>query len=187
VRRLLSLVVAAVVLAGLPAAGHGQVPPGDSVTVSWHFGGGLGPTWNASVTCLSVNGSTAVIGFSGTESFLGETAPRAGLIRIFDGGGPDSRLDTFEWAETGGEIGGPPIPGPSSCAAYPASFPPAFGGISVNDFGDVIVTDTQALPTSKDQCKRGGWRTFGVFKNQGDCASFVATKGKNPPASLRPR
>ena len=25
-------------------------------------------------------------------------------------------------------------------------------------------------------------RTFGVFKNQGDCVSFVATNGKNPPA-----
>jgi hypothetical protein len=36
-------------------------------------------------------------------------------------------------------------------------------------------------PISKDQCKNGGWRTYGVFKNQGDCVSFVATKGKHPP------
>ncbi|MGH8958301.1 MAG: hypothetical protein ACRDVK_06465 [Acidimicrobiia bacterium] len=35
--------------------------------------------------------------------------------------------------------------------------------------------------TSKDQCKQGGWVTFGVFKNQGDCVSFVATGGANPP------
>ena len=35
--------------------------------------------------------------------------------------------------------------------------------------------------TSKDQCKNGGWVTFGVFKNQGDCVSFVATGGANPP------
>ncbi len=40
----------------------------------------------------------------------------------------------------------------------------------------------RCLPTSKDQCKNGGWRNFGVFKNQGDCVSFVATGGKNPPA-----
>jgi hypothetical protein len=39
-----------------------------------------------------------------------------------------------------------------------------------------------ARPTSKDQCKRGGWQTFGVFKNQGDCVSWVATGGSNPPA-----
>jgi hypothetical protein len=38
------------------------------------------------------------------------------------------------------------------------------------------------LPTSKAQCKNGGWKTYGVFKNQGDCVSFVATGGKNPPS-----
>ena len=35
--------------------------------------------------------------------------------------------------------------------------------------------------TSVDQCKKSGWETFGVFKNQGDCVSFVATGGSNPP------
>jgi hypothetical protein len=30
------------------------------------------------------------------------------------------------------------------------------------------------VPTSKDQCKNGGWRNFPQFKNQGDCVSFVA-------------
>jgi probable HAF family extracellular repeat protein len=33
-------------------------------------------------------------------------------------------------------------------------------------------------PTSKDQCKKGGWQTFNTprsFKNQGDCVSFVET------------
>ena len=39
-------------------------------------------------------------------------------------------------------------------------------------------------PTSKKQCKKGGWRTFPQFRNQGDCVSFVATGGKNPPAKL---
>ena len=38
-------------------------------------------------------------------------------------------------------------------------------------------------PTSADQCKNGGWQNYGgIFKNQGDCVSFVATNGKNPPA-----
>jgi hypothetical protein len=48
--------------------------------------------------------------------------------------------------------------------------------------GDLVVHDAPALPTSKDQCN-GGWKTFGVFKNQGDCVSFVASGGKNPPAN----
>jgi hypothetical protein len=34
--------------------------------------------------------------------------------------------------------------------------------------------------TSKEQCKDGGWQSFG-FENQGGCVSFVATGGKNPP------
>jgi hypothetical protein len=37
-------------------------------------------------------------------------------------------------------------------------------------------------PTTTEQCKNGRWRDFGIFKNQGDCVSFVATKGKSPPA-----
>jgi hypothetical protein len=44
--------------------------------------------------------------------------------------------------------------------------------------------DTLPLPTSKDQCKNGGWRNFPGFKNQGDCISFVATRGKNPPSTV---
>jgi hypothetical protein len=39
-------------------------------------------------------------------------------------------------------------------------------------------------PTSKDQCKNGGWQNYAdqnghPFKNQGDCVSYVATGGKN--------
>lgn len=42
---------------------------------------------------------------------------------------------------------------------------------------------TLIVPTSKDQCKDGGWESFGgIFKNQGDCVSFVATGGKNLPS-----
>ena len=37
------------------------------------------------------------------------------------------------------------------------------------------------LPTTKDQCKNGGWRNFPGFKNQGQCVSFVATGGKKQP------
>ena len=45
--------------------------------------------------------------------------------------------------------------------------------------------DTQELPLTKDDCKQDGWKRFdgtATFKNQGDCVSFVATGGKNPPA-----
>lgn len=46
---------------------------------------------------------------------------------------------------------------------------------------NATVYDFQLAPTSKDQCKNGGWQTFTnpTFKNQGDCVSYVATGGKN--------
>jgi hypothetical protein len=60
----------------------------------------------------------------------------------------------------------------------------AFGYLFGFSFGvgtqQLVVT---CLPTTKEECKNGGWRDFGVFKNQGDCVSFVATGGKNPPAA----
>jgi hypothetical protein len=45
--------------------------------------------------------------------------------------------------------------------------------------GTVIV----GRPTTVEQCKSGGWRQYGVFRNQGDCVSFVATGGRNQPAN----
>jgi hypothetical protein len=47
---------------------------------------------------------------------------------------------------------------------------------------DAFVAKVGTLPTSTDQCKNGGWKTFLVFKNEGDCESFVVSKGKNPPS-----
>jgi hypothetical protein len=53
--------------------------------------------------------------------------------------------------------------------------------ITVN--GQLQVPETTSAPTTKDDCKNGGWQTFDPpFKNQGDCVSFVATKGKNQPS-----
>jgi hypothetical protein len=144
-----------------------------SGTSEWHVGGGLGPTWSATVTCLSVSGSTAVIGFSGTMFFLGDLRPTAGLIRVVDGGGPSSALDSFETAETQGPPNGAPIPGPTDCSSYPSSFTPSDSG--VNHSGDITVIDAPPLPITKDQCKNGGWRQYG-FKNQGACIALVIRK-----------
>jgi hypothetical protein len=53
--------------------------------------------------------------------------------------------------------------------------------ITVN--GQLQVPAAPVTPKTKDDCKNGGWKTFTnpAFKNQGDCVSFVATGGKNPP------
>ena len=47
--------------------------------------------------------------------------------------------------------------------------------ISVN--ADVVGSPTS--PLNKDDCKNNGWKAFGMFKNQGDCVSYVATSGRN--------
>jgi hypothetical protein len=46
-----------------------------------------------------------------------------------------------------------------------------------------VCANIQAGPATADDCKQGGWETFGgVFKNQGDCVSYVVTDGRNAPA-----
>jgi hypothetical protein len=51
-----------------------------------------------------------------------------------------------------------------------------FGGADL-----YVMTRTQIFPTTKDECKDGGFERFGIFKNQGDCVSYVATGGENQP------
>ena len=58
------------------------------------------------------------------------------------------------------------------------SLTPGFCGPALDN-----VSVTQELPSTKDDCKHDGWKKYGVFKNQGDCVSFVATHGKNPPSA----
>lgn len=47
----------------------------------------------------------------------------------------------------------------------------------IKDLDGDGIPDT-APPTSKDQCKKNGWKSFNnpTFKNQGDCVSYVATR-----------
>jgi hypothetical protein len=46
-------------------------------------------------------------------------------------------------------------------------------------------TDFPALPSAKSQCKKGGWRSFDRFKNQGQCIRFVKHGPKQQAAGLR--
>ncbi len=56
----------------------------------------------------------------------------------------------------------------------------AFGG-TFDTFSEAFFGPS--MPTTTEQCKDSGWQTFAVFANQGDCVSFVATKGKNAPGN----
>ena len=182
-RRRVSLAAALVVGAALaiPATSGAQTPTQDSVeaTGQTNFGqiavsarsgpSGENPSGTVTfvgstgpVTCLTVSGDTAFVGF--TNPGFGSSPLTAKLV---DGGPAGSGLDRFDvFFSSGSSI---------NCGFQPFSEGPVSGG-------DVVVVDAPPLPTSKEQCKNGGWRSFGVFKNKGDCVSFVATGGKNPPA-----
>jgi N-acetylneuraminic acid mutarotase len=52
------------------------------------------------------------------------------------------------------------------------------GGVTVEPLQAFTPIAEIGPPTDKDQCKKNGWQTFNVprmFKNQGDCVSFVNT------------
>jgi hypothetical protein len=126
-------------------------------------------------TCLSLSGRVAIIGLAGTGLQNPVLFFVAGLVRVVDAGGLDSGADTFEFAYQKAPFSGPPLPGPTSCSTFPGRFPrdPFFFPDFTNETGDVVVTDAQPFPASKDQCKNAGWRNFPQFKNQGQCIAFV--------------
>jgi hypothetical protein len=121
------------------------------------------------VTCLAVAGNTATA--------VGRLAPNAS-------GYTYAKFTVVDGGPTGDTYG---AAGYRSAIAPPCTPITTFeGDISVLPepllTGEIQVIDAPPLPTATEQCKNGGWRSFGsVFKNQGDCVSFVATGGKNPP------
>jgi len=138
-------------------------PSGENATGTATFGARQ-TFFGGPVTCLNVTGNRAVIG--GDSAFVG---PEGYLFLVVDNsatGAPDLFGILFP----------PPAEAPTTCPSnLDVPLQPATSG-------DLVVHDAQPLPTSGDQCKNGGWKSFGVFKGQGDCVSFVATKGKNPPS-----
>jgi hypothetical protein len=53
-------------------------------------------------------------------------------------------------------------------------------------FTSALTAPEAELPQTAEACKDGGWERFPVFKNQGDCVSFVETAGRNEPGQNLP-
>ena len=54
------------------------------------------------------------------------------------------------------------------------------GAMGVN--AAILPPPPSEVPVTIDDCKNDGWKNYnGLFKNQGDCVSFIATNGKNEP------
>jgi hypothetical protein len=90
--------------------------------------------------------------------------------------------DCVSYVVTGGRNlpSGTTVP-TSTTLGVPTSTTTTLAPTTTTTLAPTTTTTLIAGLTSKDQCKNGGWATFRVFKNQGDCVSFVATGGGNPP------
>jgi hypothetical protein len=114
------------------------------------------------VTCLKVSGNRATIGgvlfFNNGPPFI----PPNAIFYVEDGvgGAPDG----FAF---GGGVSSPPTTCPDPLPAGHPALLPSVGR-------DLIVHDAvEPVPSSKEQCKNGGWRNFSGFKNEGQCIAFV--------------
>ena len=150
-------------------------PAGENPTGTVRLANGVGlgrALFDARASCLNVAGDTAIIGVAGRVTSTTDLFFFSGLFRVVDRGGPDSSLDTFEFAP---DLSSTPVAGPQDCAAFQGD-----GPRGVNQFGDIVVRDAPARPTTPTQCKDGGWRSYGAtFKNQGQCVAFVQ-RGSKP-------
>ena len=112
-------------------------------TVRIHFGR-IGPDWRGEVSCLSVRGNTAIIGFGeGYYSDVGQTYWVTGLVRVVDNSpGPGDKFEHVE-LQTGEPDPGPPpprtgdpLPGPTDCSSFPSDqqvYDIANGGFQIVD------------------------------------------------------
>jgi len=126
--------------------------PGGTVTHTRFF------PLELSVTCLQATGSRAVIG---SRLEAGGSVLIIYLVVVDAPGGEQDRLSDLVYLNE---------PAPATCAeagALVADPRPATSG-------SVVVTDAPALPTTKEQCKDGGYARFG-FRNQGQCVKFVVS------------
>jgi hypothetical protein len=126
---------------------------------------------HGTVTCLAVLGNRATIGvnFAGlVDAFTGQPIgdPHSAVIYVeANGGNGQDRIRVQDLASAG-----------SAPATCPAPTTTGLGPTYAYKQGppSLAITDAQPpLPTSKDQCKDGGWRNFTGFKNQGQCVAFV--------------
>jgi hypothetical protein len=122
-------------------------------------------TVSGPVTCLSVTGPDSGAGTAGapTDAVMNaQTALGLVTIELIDNGG--SGRDVMSAI--------PSSRAPGDCSPF------NLGGVTTTlAQGRAVVFDAPPVPTSVDQCKKGGYARFG-FKNQGQCIAFVKRERK---------
>jgi hypothetical protein len=182
------LLLAVLTVAGSAGAAQAQVPAGDSVT-----GAGTARFVSAGLEGLTVPFAIDVRGGPSGENPTGSvslllTFTDPSCLAVRDGGGaaaPTAAMNLVNpitgqrvVIQIGGGESGPQLialfaaDSPSDC-----SFRTSPTTLAEVISGSIAIVDAPPRPTSKGQCKNGGWRNFGaLFRSQGDCVSFV-TKG----------
>jgi hypothetical protein len=129
---------------------RGETPSGSvHVSTSEEIAGGP-------VTCLTVTGSRATVGFA--DTLRPGDGSDGGFLNIEDNGSPGVGRDNIIFGLT---REAPTVCPPNVLVYDPLRRDRVFEG-------DLTVRDAQPLPTSEAQCTRGGWAQFG-FKNQRQC------------------
>ena len=165
------------------------VPDGNWTITSWSADGNI---WGGQSSLIvlrpsaSTPGAFDVVGESALESlatsqlntFSTHIAVRGGdIIGIWGtattacAAGIPSAADTFSFKFVS--------PEPSVGTTLAGFGNAAFSRINVS----ATLVSQPEVPTSVSDCKHGGWQAFPGFRNQGDCVSFVSTRGKNSPSS----
>jgi hypothetical protein len=160
------------------------VPAGSWQLTSWSTqAGSPGGSMGLMVFRVAGSGTWTVVGASPVETLVD------GTLNVFDlatpiavQGGDVIGMEVHQALCGGGGSGSifGGFGGTPPAVGQTVSPPLLSGGFAAN----ISVTLTRvgsAGPATKDDCKNGGWQSFGQFKNQGDCVSFVATGGKKGP------
>jgi hypothetical protein len=181
------LVAVAVVALSFATPAAAQVPAGDSVT-----GSGTARFITPDLAPLTVPFSIDVRSGPSGENPVGSMQ----LLILFDdptclairpGGGQVADEAAINMRNTlignrvlvriTGGTSGPRVIGLlSSGSPTDCSFVPPVSAAEVIE-GGISIVDAPPLPTSKEQCKKDGWRVFGIFRNQGQCLASVTPKG----------
>lgn len=128
------------------SAGAGVAGSVPAAWTQWSIGSTRGVFWSSKTTC----GGSLVAGAGGAPFYTLDQVlaayPNATLLAL------------------GVNVG-----------TYNPSYDVAVDGVTIDDVTYDFET-AATPPTAADQCKNDGWQSFGTFKNQGDCVSYVMTQ-----------
>jgi choice-of-anchor C domain-containing protein len=184
------------------SGGFERLSSGDPSIDGWDVGGDsvdwVGTYWPAADGAMSIDLSGTDAGSLSHifDTTIGNTYTVSFALAGNPAGPPS--VKTLEVSATGGTTGiysvdvtGLVLPTMNwatetySFLATSASTTLTFTSTTAGAFGPALdnVVVTESVPV-KDDCKDGGWQSMidnagNSFKNQGDCVSYFATKGKN--------